>query len=127
MNGKTMRNLSRIGILINALVILACIMALISLKNFGSFSHQSVENAIIIKKINEETDLQKLRKFTLGAQEFRESSLELLDKQMVFLKWFLLSAVGISCLNTLCFFWSSVGAEKPKANQEDTPDQKTVR
>lgn len=113
--------------LINALVIIACIMALISLKNFGRFSHQSTKNEMIIKKINEETDLQKLRKFSLDAQELRESSLELLDKQMVFLKWFLLSAVGISCLNTLCFFWSSVGAEKTKANQEDAPDKKTVR
>ena len=109
------RKLPVIGILINFLAIVACISTFVSIHDMGSLSLPPEDHEMMIKKIKSSNDVEKLRKFSLEAQQIREIGSKVLNNQIDVLKEIVGYALLFSSLNAGCFFLISRRIKKTEA------------
>ena len=98
------RKLPMIGILLNVFCIAACIVTFLYTRNMGVLSLPPEDNKVLAEKIKTTNDLDKLRNFSLEAQQNRVSASRVLDSQMDILKEILGYGLLFSSLNFSCFF-----------------------
>lgn len=98
------RKLPMIGILLNAFSIAACIVVFQYIRNMGVLSLPPEDNKIMIEKIKTTNDLDRLRNFSLEAQQGRVSASRVLNNQMGVLKEMIGYGLLFSSLNAGCFF-----------------------